>query len=53
MFGDGLELDDDDRRWMIRDEMTFRVKVDVDDKGQLQSKAHIVSFVESSVELID
>lgn len=53
VFGDGLELDDDDRRWMIRDQMAFRVKVALDSRGEMQSKAHVLSFVESSIKLTD
>ena len=50
VIGDGIELDDDDKRWMIRDQMDFRIKVDKDTKGKLTWKAYSMSF--SSVPLI-
>lgn len=46
VVGDGLDLDEGDKRWMKKDEMYFRIKVDIDLQ---RKKAHIVDFAEVSV----
>ena len=52
VVGDGLELDDDDRRWMIRDQMDFRIKMHrvlADDPWQ--HRVYILEVLEASLDI--
>lgn len=51
VVGDGIDLDEDDRKWMIRDQMDFRIKVDRDAKGRLSCKAYYLDCPSVPLEL--
>ena len=50
IFGDGLDLDADDTRWMGKEETPVRIKVDRDASGRHKWKAYRLSPVEIDVE---
>lgn len=50
IFGDGLNLDTNDIRWMGREETPVRVKVDRDASGRYEWKAYRLSPVQIQVE---
>ena len=52
VFGDDTELDESDKKWMLRDEMYFRIKVVKDSKGKLQWKAYYLDYPEVSLDLL-
>ncbi|MBL7165242.1 MAG: hypothetical protein ISS55_02000 [Dehalococcoidales bacterium] len=49
VFGDGTELDESDKKWMLRDEMYFRIKVYKGGNGKLQWKAYYLDYPEVSL----
>lgn len=51
VVGDGTELEEGDKQWMIRDQMDFRIKMDVDSLGQLTYKAYYIDFPVVTLEL--
>jgi hypothetical protein len=51
VVGDGIDLDEGDKQWMIRDKMDFRIKIDMDSLGQLSWKAYHMDFPAASLEL--
>lgn len=51
VFGDGAELDESDKKWMLRDGMYFRIKVDVDNNGKLIWKVYNLHYPEVSLDL--
>ena len=51
VVGDNTELDEGDKKWMIRDKMDFRIKMDRDSKGQLSCKAYYIDFFVGSLDL--
>ncbi len=51
VVGDDTKLDEDDKKWMIRDKMDFRIKMDKDHLGQLSWKAYYVDFPVGSLDL--
>jgi hypothetical protein len=50
VVGDGTELEEGDKQWMIRDQMDFRIKMHVDTLGRLSWKAYFINFPIVSVE---
>lgn len=52
VFGDGTELDESDRKWMLRDGMYFRIKATMDNKGKLVWKAYYLYYPEVSLDLL-
>lgn len=52
VIGDGIELDDGDKFWMIRDQMDFKIKMDRDPLGQLSWKAYYIDFPIVSLDLV-
>jgi len=49
--GDDVDLDEEDKKWMIRDKMDFRIKMDRDSLGQWSWKAFYIDFPIAPVEL--
>ena len=52
VVGDGTDLSESDIKWMMRDEMYFRIKVDKDRAGKLQWKAYNLDYPEVSLDLL-
>lgn len=50
VVGDGVELDEEDKKWMIREQLDFRIKMHVDPLGRLSWKAYFINFPIVSVE---
>jgi hypothetical protein len=48
--GDGVELEEEDRKWMIREQLDFRIKMHADALGRLSWKAYFIDFPIVSVE---
>jgi hypothetical protein len=48
--GDGTRLDDLDKRWMIREQVYFRIKVDKGHDGKLFWKTYFLDFPEVSLD---
>lgn len=51
VFGDGTELDESDKKWMLGDGMYFRIKVAMDNNGKLIWKAYYLHYPEVSLDL--
>lgn len=51
VVGDGTELDEGDKKWMIRDKMDFRIKMERDSSGQLSWETYYLDFPVVSLEL--
>ncbi len=51
IVGDGTDLEELDKQWMIRDQMDFRIKMDRDSLGQLFWKAYYIDFLIASLDL--
>ena len=51
VVGDGTELDEGDKSWMLRDKMDFRIKMDRDPLGKWSYKAYCVDFPTVSLDL--
>ena len=51
VVGDTTELDEGDKKFMIRDKMDFRIKMDRDAQGQLPWKAYYIDFPTVSLDL--
>jgi len=52
VVGDGTDLDEDDKKWMIREQMDFRIKMDKDSQGQLCYKAYYIDFPVVPLDLV-
>ena len=52
VVGDGIELEDGDKKWMIRDKMDFRIKMVMDSSGQPSWRAYYIDFPIVSLELL-
>jgi len=52
VFGDRTELDESDKKWMLRDEMYFRIKAAMDNNGKLVWKAYYLDYPEVSLGLL-
>ena len=52
VVGSGIDLDEEDKKWMIRDQMDFRIKMDRDPLGQLSWKAYYIDFPLVSLDLL-
>ena len=52
VVGDGIELDEGDKLWMIRDKMDFRIKMHRDLMGKWSYKAYCIDFPTVSLELV-
>jgi hypothetical protein len=50
VVGGGLELDEEDKKWMIREQLDFRIKMDIDSLGRLSWNAYFIDFPMVSVE---
>ena len=48
--GDGVEFNEEDKKWMIREQLDFRIKMHVESKGTVSWKAYFVDFPAVSVE---
>lgn len=44
VVGGGLELDEEDKKWMIREQLDFRIKMDTDSLGRFSWKAYFIDF---------
>ncbi len=52
VFGDGTDLDEQDKRMMVsRDQMDFRIKMDRDPTGEWSYKAYCIDFPAASLDL--
>ena len=51
VIGDGTELDDGDKFWMLRDKMDFRIKMARDPVRQWSCKAYCIDFPTASLDL--
>ncbi len=51
VIGDGIELDDGDKFWMLRDKMDFRIKMARDPVRQWSCKAYCIDFPTASLDL--
>ena len=51
VVGDGTELDEGDKSWMLRDKMDFRIKMDRDAAGEWSYKAYCIDFPTASLDL--
>jgi len=52
VVGDGTDLDEEDKKWMIRERLDFRIKMDRDSLGQLSWKAYYIDFPIASLDLV-
>ena len=52
VVGDGIELDEEDKLWMIRDNMDFRIKMGRDPTGEWSYKAYCIDFPIISLDLV-
>ena len=52
VVGDGTELDDGDKSWMLRDRMDFRIKMDRNPTGGWSYKAYCIDFPIVSLDLL-
>ena len=52
VVGDGVELDEEDKKWMIREQLDFRIKMDIDHLGRLSWKAYYIDFPIVSLDLM-
>jgi hypothetical protein len=44
VVGDGLELGDSDKNWMVREAVDFRIKMDKDPERKLAWRAYYIDF---------
>ena len=44
LVGSDTDLYEEDKKWMIRDQMDFRIKMDRDSSGHLSWKAYYIDF---------
>jgi len=44
VVGDGVELDEEDKKWMIKEQLDFRIKMHVDPPERLSWKAYFINF---------
>jgi len=51
VVGGGVELEEEDKKWMIRDKMDFRIKMDRDPTGEWSYKAYCIDFPAASLDL--
>jgi hypothetical protein len=51
VIGDGIELDPEDQKWMVKDQMDFRIKLEIDQLGKVSYKTYCVDFPAISLEL--
>jgi len=52
VVGDGTELEDDDKKWMIREQLDFRIKMVMDSSGKWCYKSYFIDFPDVSLDLI-
>ncbi len=52
VVGDTTKLDEGDKKFMIRDQMDFRIKMDRDPLGQLSWEAYYIDFPIVSLDLV-
>ena len=52
VVGSGIDLDEVDKKWMIRDQMDFRIKMDRDPTGEWSYKAFCIDFPTASLDLV-
>lgn len=50
VVGDGIDMDESDKQWIIKEQLYFRIKADKDQNGQLQRKAYCIDFPEVTIE---
>ncbi len=51
VVGGGVELEELDKKWMVREQLDFRIKIDRDSQGQLSWKAYYIDFPTVSLDL--
>jgi hypothetical protein len=51
VVGDGTDLDEDDKRWMVKEQLDFRIKMDINSQGHLSYKAYFMDFPVVSLNL--
>jgi hypothetical protein len=44
VVGDGIDFEEGERKWMVREQMDFRIKMDKNDQGRLSWKAYYLDF---------
>jgi hypothetical protein len=44
VVGDGTALEDEDKKWMIREQLDFRIKMQLDSPERLSWKAYFIDF---------
>lgn len=52
VVGGGIGLEEEDKKWMIREQLDFRIKMDRDALGQLSCKAYYIDFPVVSLDLL-
>ena len=52
VVGGGVELEELDKKWMVREQLDFRIKMDRDAQGQLSCKAYYIDFPVVSLDLL-
>jgi len=51
VVGDGTELDEGDRKWMVRDKMDFRIKMDKGHTAKWSYKTYCIDFPTAALHL--
>jgi hypothetical protein len=44
VVGDGTDLDEEDKKWMVKEQLDFRVKMDRTSQGDLSYRAYFIDF---------
>ena len=52
VVGGGVELEEEDKKWMIREQLDFRIKMDGDPVGKWSYKTYCVDFPTVSLDLL-
>jgi len=51
--GDGVDLGDLDKKWMVREQVDFRIKLDRDHNGNFYWKAYFLDFPEVQMNFLN
>jgi hypothetical protein len=52
VVGDSVELEEEDKKWMIREQLDFRIKMDRNNVGEWSCKTYFVDFPAVSLDLV-
>jgi len=52
VVGDGIELEEEDKKWMIREQLDFGIEMDRDPVGKWSYKTYCVDFLIVSLDLL-